>query len=60
VSAVMSRAQREFLAHYHRERNHRGLANKIIEPGDEVGTTTGAVDCRERLGGTLRYCRRAA
>ncbi len=27
----------EFLAHYHGERNHQGLGNKLIEPAQEVG-----------------------
>jgi len=29
--------------------------NRIIEPGGEVGQGSGVVNCRERLGGTLRY-----
>lgn len=56
----LRRAQREFLAHYHRERNHQGIANRIIEPGHEVGAKTGNIECRERLGGMLRYYHRAA
>ena len=44
-----------YLKHYHAERNHQGLDNKIIEPGDEVGTVAGKIECRERLGGMLRY-----
>jgi transposase InsO family protein len=50
----------EFLVHYHAERNHQGLGNRIIEPGNEVGCTTGEIACRERLGGTLRYYHRRA
>ena len=50
----------EFLAHYHGERNHQGLDNQIPRPGDEVGRSQGAVECRERLGGFLRYYHRAA
>jgi len=46
--------------HYHQERNHQGLNNEIIEPGDEVGQCDGDVECRERLGGMLRYYHRAA
>ncbi len=43
----------------HRERNHQGLENKIIEP--EFGSAEeGEVGCRERLGGLLRYCYRDA
>ena len=51
---------REFLVHYHQERNHQGLENKIIDPGDEVGRAEGDVDCGERLGGLLRYYHREA
>jgi putative transposase len=43
-----------FLAHYHAERNHQGLDNRLIEPGEEVGSTARKVACRERLGGMLR------
>jgi len=53
-------ATREFLAHYHGERNHQGLDNRIIEPGEEVGRRTGEIECRERLGGLLRYYHRRA
>jgi hypothetical protein len=50
----------DFLGHYHAERNHQGLGNRLIEPSEEVGRTTGAVLCRERLGGMLRYYYRKA
>jgi hypothetical protein len=40
--------------------NHQGLGNRLIEPGEEVGQTTGEVACRERLGGMLRYYYRKA
>jgi len=53
-------AVREYLAHYHAERNHQGLENELIDPGDEVGTVAGAVHCRERLGGMLCYYYRDA
>ena len=49
-----------YLEHYHAERNHQGLANKIIEPGDEVEAVVGKVECRERLGGMLHYYYRDA
>ena len=51
---------RAFIAHYHGERNHQGLGNKIIEPGEAIGQTVGEIECRERLGGLLRYYYRAA
>ncbi len=57
----LRRAIETFIRHYHEERNHQGLANRLIEPGDEVGQKTGEIECRERLGGILRcYYRRAA
>ena len=49
-----------FLAHYHQERNHQGLDNRLIESGEKVGRTSGEVVCRERLGGMLRYYYRKA
>jgi len=50
----------QFLAHYHGERNHQGLDNRIIEPADHVGSTEGRLACRQRLGGILRYYYRKA
>jgi transposase InsO family protein len=45
----------EFLEHYHRERNHQGLENRlIISTGIQEGTD-GAIRRRERLGGMLNY-----
>ena len=37
-----------------------GLGNNLIDSGNEVGRTTGTIECRERLGGLLRYYRRRA
>jgi putative transposase len=53
------RAVPEFIQHYHRERKHQGLSNKLIEaPGrsDPVGR----IRRRSRLGGLLTYYERAA
>jgi len=50
----------EFLVHYHGERNHQGMANRILEPGEEVGRLQGGIRCRQRLGGILRYYHRQA
>ena len=49
-----------YLAHYHQERNHQALDNRIIEPGNEIGQRNGQIKCRERLGGMLRYYHRDA
>jgi transposase InsO family protein len=58
--ASLRNAVREFLAHYHAERNHQGMGNRILVPGEEVGRTFGDVECTERLGGLLRYYHRKA
>ena len=56
----LRRAVSNYLAYYHEERNHQSLNNSIISPGDEVGATDGEIECRERLGGILRYYHRKA
>ena len=56
----LRRAISSYMEYFHAERNHQGLDNAIIEPGDEVGAKQGEVQCRERLGGTLRYYYRDA
>jgi putative transposase len=56
----LRRAVSEFVIHYHQERNHQGLGNQIIEPEFDRFPTTGAIDCRKRLGGLLRYYYREA
>ena len=56
----LRRATISYLEHYHQERNHQGLGNKIIDPNEEVGQGHGEIECRERLGGILRYYHRAA
>ncbi len=56
----LRRAIKEFLEYYHNERNHQGLGNRLVDPGEEVGITEGASACRERLGGLLRYYYRRA
>ena len=58
--ASLRMATTEFLVHFHGARNHQGLNNQLIDPGEEVGHLSGPVQCRERLGGMLRYYYRAA
>jgi hypothetical protein len=53
--SMLRRAAREYLDHYHGERNHQGLENRLIDPGPEAERTEGTVVCRKRLGGLLRY-----
>ncbi|MAT14784.1 MAG: hypothetical protein CMJ46_05875 [Planctomyces sp.] len=51
----LERAFQEHIAHYHAERNHQGIDNQLIEPDEEVAHFTGNIECRERLGGLLKY-----
>ena len=54
------RAVREFVAHYHYERNHQGLDNRLILPLSTAPPPRGRVQCRQRLGGRLHYSYRSA
>ena len=56
----LHRATSEFLLHYHSERNHQGLGNKIIRPEFAQFPSEGAINSRKRLGGLLRYYYREA
>jgi transposase InsO family protein len=49
-----------FVAHYHTERNHQGLANRLISPETGHIGNAGMVQRRQRLGGMLNYYYRAA
>ena len=53
-------AVREYVAHYHLERNHQSLDNELIVHPPAGFPSEGSVRCRERLGGTLRYYHREA
>lgn len=54
------KAIRELLAHYHGERNHQGLGNRLIIPNENHAGNGGAIRRRKRLGGMLNYYYRAA
>jgi len=49
----------EYLAHYHAERNHQGLDNRLIIPNAEE-KSDGVVHRKQRLGGTLSFYHRNA
>jgi transposase InsO family protein len=53
-------AIREFVAHYHGERNHQGIGNLLLFPDPGLIDRRGPVRCRSRLGGMLNYYDRAA
>jgi hypothetical protein len=53
--SVVAKTLHNFVAHYHTERNHRGLANRISNPEPAILEKTGPVKRRPRLGGMLNY-----
>ena len=56
----LRRAMHEYMEHYHRERNHQGLANELIVPLRVPPSRSEPVGRRTRLGGMLSYYERAA
>lgn len=56
----LRRAVHEYVDHYHAERNHQGLGNRLVRPDSSSPRSNGSIECRERLGGLLRYYHRAA
>jgi hypothetical protein len=60
--ASLRRALHEYLAHYHGERNHQGKDNVLLFPTNTkaISRVEGPVDCKERLGGLLKYYHRDA
>ena len=53
-------AVKEYTQHYHVERNHQGLDNRLIEKPQVVVDMNSAVVRHERLGGVLNYYERRA
>ncbi len=53
-------AIKEFVLHYHHERNHQGLDNRLIVPPSRCTSFRSPVRRRERLGGLLNYYYRQA
>ena len=56
---ALRKAVYEFVVHYHTERNHQALGNRLIVPVT-TEDTTGTVERRQRLGGLLNYYHRQA
>jgi putative transposase len=51
---------KEYTEHYHIERNHQGLNNRLIQKPQAVVDMNSAVVRNERLGGVLNYYERRA
>jgi len=56
----LRRALNQYLPHYHEERNHQGKGNVLLFPKVNPSSREQPVQCRERLGGLLRYYHREA
>ena len=61
--ASLRRARREYAMHYHHERNHQGMHNRLLNGATNdvqylIDTTK--IACRSRLGGMLNYYYREA
>jgi putative transposase len=53
--ASLRHAITQYLTHYHRERNHQGLDNRLLKPIRIVSASHTPVKRRQRLGGMLSY-----
>jgi len=53
-------ALKEYVEHYHAERNHEGLGDELIDAPRGEPSPDGEVACYERLGGVLKFYKRAA
>ncbi len=59
-ASSLRRALREYAAHYHAERNHQGVGNRLLESLATVSSINDPIKCRERLGGMLNFFYREA
>jgi putative transposase len=56
----LQRALTEYMAHYHHERNHQGVGNRLLQSTPGICGSSGPVRRRQRLGGMLSFYHRAA
>jgi len=54
--ASLSHALTQYVGHFHHERTHQGKGNLLLFPAPHHDSQSGgAIQCRERLGGLLKY-----
>src|SRR5882724_9870647 len=59
--SALRHALQEYVEHYHHERNHQGKGNVLLFPSfSQRSQSEGLIQCRERLGGLLKYYEREA
>ena len=56
----LRRAVSDYIAHYHTERNHQGLGNRLLDTTSAAGSPDDPIQHRERLGGMLSFYYREA
>src|SRR5712692_3766716 len=55
-AASLRHALTQYVAHFHHERNHQGKGNVLLFPTvNQDAERAGPLQCRERLGGLLKY-----
>ena len=58
---ALQHALTEYVVHFHQERPHQGMGNVVLMPAlCQAGPSPGPPQCRERLGGLLKYYYREA
>ena len=59
--ASLRHALTQYVEHFHHERNHQGKGNMLLfPPVSQDSECQGPIQCRERLGGLLKYYAREA
>ena len=57
---ALKKALSEYVQHYHHERNHQGLENRLLFPEPPL-SAKGPIEQKQRMGGLLNfYYRKAA
>ena len=59
-TTMLCRSLREYIDHYHLERNHQGIGNRAILPMQSRSQPTDKIHRRVRLGGILNFYQRLA
>ena len=57
---TLRRAVNDYMTHYHAERNHQVLGNRLLDPVYAAGSTDDPIQHRERHWGMLNFYYRAA
>ncbi|MDP6116833.1 MAG: integrase core domain-containing protein [Planctomycetota bacterium] len=56
---ALKKALSEYVQHYHKERNHQGMDNRLLFPGPPL-SAKGSIERNQRMGGLLNFYYRGA